>query len=145
MTKKQYIHSAMKEWDSNDSHDTEQKNRISWLIKKNHLHHFPLLDETIFINRTDFRWTRTHPKGFSSKEDLFRQWHPFKPDMLFPLKNLIIEIDGTFHTNTSKGIKQTKLRNQYYEYAGIRCLVLDSNIIKKLSNDEMLKLLKPYL
>jgi len=141
----QYIHKAMKNWSSDDGHDLNEKDRISKIIRNNSLHHFPLLDETIFINKQTFYWTKTHPTGYKSKEHLLLDWRVFKPDMLFPLKNLIIEIDGTFHTNTTKGVKQTKLRNQYYEYSGIKLIIFDPAVMKKMSDKKLLAELKARL
>ena len=137
--KKMWITKAMKDWE--DGHDLDAKNRIANLIRKNNIHHFPLFDETIFINKNNFSWTRQHPTGFNTKEELSRQWAVFMPDMLYYTKNLIIEIDGDFHRNTQKGIKQTKRRNQYYEYAGIRLITLIPNEIKKMSDEELITLL----
>ena len=142
MGKKQWIHHAMKNWDSTDAHDSEEKARISKIIHDNNLHHFPLYDETIFINKTDFSWTKIHPEGFTSKEDLMRQWAVFKPDMLFPLRNLIIEIDGSFHTDSEKGAKRTKLRNSYYEYAGIKLLIYTPLELKEMSDEILYQDLK---
>jgi len=130
----------MKEWE--DAHDLKQKDRIAWVIRDNNIHHFPLFDETIFIHKTTFYWTKIHPRGYHSKEELSREWAPFMPDLLFPVKNLIIEIDGDFHFNTEKGVKQTKRRNQYYEYAGIKLITFVTRELNKLSDEALLKILK---
>lgn len=145
MSSKQFINKAMKDWDSSDGHDNAQKNRIARLLQDKHLRHYPLFDQTIFINNNDFQWTKTQPQGFISKEELLRQWRPFRPDLLFPLKNLIIEIDGDFHTNTTKGVKQTKLRDQYYEYAGIKLVKFVASELNKMSDEELLQILKLLL
>lgn len=137
---KQWIHQAQKEW--TDAHDTKQKDRLAWIIRDNQLHHFPLFDETIFINKTTFEWTKIHPVGFKSKEELLLQWAVFMPDMLFPLRNMIIEIDGNWHTNTSKGVKQTKRRNQYYEYAGIKLITFVTKELNKMSDKKLLEVLR---
>ena len=131
MSEKQWMNYHMKDWDSTDAHDSEAKARISWIIKEKKLHHFPLLDETIFIHKNSFRWTKIHPGGYESKEELVRDWEVFKPDMLFPLRLLIIEIDGDFHRNTEKGAKRTKLRNQYYEYACIKLIIYNTSKDKR--------------
>ena len=141
--KKQWIHRAMKEW--TDGHDMPQKQRIIKLIKNNNLHHYPLIDQTIFINNTDFTWTKEHPTGFSSKEELKRAWSPFMPDLLFPIKKTIIELDGNFHTNSEKGAKQTKRRNQYYEYAGIKLIAYVTDELNKMTDEELLNDLKSKL
>jgi len=132
----------MKEWDSTDAHDNKQKDRLAWIIKKNKLHHFPLFDQTIFIHNNTFHWTKEFPTGYKTKEIFLTQWSPFKPDMLFPLRNLIIEIDGDWHTNTAKGVKQTKRRNQYYEYAGIKLITFVTKELDKMSDKKVLELLK---
>jgi len=106
------------------------------------MHHYPLFDETIFINKTTFEWTKIHPIGFHTKEQLLLQWAVFMPDLLFPMSNMIIEIDGDFHTNTTKGVKQTKRRNQYYEYAGIRLITFVTSELNKMTDDTLLKILK---
>jgi len=137
---KQWIHRAMKEWE--DAHDLKQKDRIAWLIRDNLLHHFPLFDQTIFINKTTFYWTKIHPAGYHSKGELLLHWEPFMPDLLFPLRNLIIEIDGEWHTNTAKGVKQTKKRNQYYEYAGIKLVTFVTEELNKMSDKKLLEALR---
>jgi len=140
--KNQYIHQAMKEWDSTDAHDWKQKDRIAWLIRENNLHQFPLYDQTIFINKTTFDWRKTQPTGFESKEELLLKWAVFIPDMLYPLRNMIIEIDGDWHTNTTKGVKQTKRRNQYYEYAGIKLIIFVTKELNKMSDKKLLEVLR---
>jgi len=140
MGNKQWIHLAQKEWE--DAHDTKQKLRLTRLIKENNIHHYPLYDETIFIHKTTFEWTKIHPKGFHSKEELSVQWAVFMPDMLFPIRNMIIEIDGDWHTNTEKGVKQTKRRNQYYEYAGIKLITFITKELNKMSDKKLLQVLK---
>jgi len=142
---KQWIHKAMKEWDSTDGHDLKQKNRIARIIRNNNLHHFPLFDTTIFINKTDFTWTKVHPEGFNNKEELLRQWQPFMPDIFFPLKKTIIELDGDFHRNTAKGVKQTKLRNQHYEYAELKLIEIDTNELNSWSDEKLYLFLKEKL
>ena len=142
-SKKQWIHLAQKSWE--DAKDSEQKNRLAWLIKKNHIHHFPLFDQTIFINNTDFAWTKEHPTGFNSKEELLRQWSVFMPDMFWATKNLILEIDGKFHFNTEKGVKQTKKRNQYYEYAGIKLVTMIPEEMDSMTDMALLQDLKSKL
>jgi len=137
---KSWIHLAQKEW--RDAHDTKQKDRLAWIIRDNNLHHFPLFDETIFINKTTFHWTKIHPQIFHSKEELLLQWAVFMPDLLFPLRNLIIEIDGDWHTNTEKGVKQTKRRNDYYEYAGIKLITFVTKELDKMNDKELLQILK---
>jgi hypothetical protein len=135
--KKQWIHRAQKEWDSNDGHDTMEKNRIATILRNNSIRHYPLFDQTIFINKQTHSWVKEQPKGYTSKEDLWRHWEVFKPDLLFPNKNLIIEIDGNFHFNTKKGIKQTNKRNEYYEYAGIRLIWYYADTLKEMSDAEL--------
>jgi len=137
---KKWIRQAQKEW--TDAHDTKQKDRLAWIIKGNNLHHFPLFDETIFINKTTFEWTKIHPVGFKSKEELLLKWAVFMPDMLFPLRNMIIEIDGEWHTNTEKGVKQTKRRNQHYEYAGIKLITFITKELNKMSDKKLLEVLR---
>ena len=137
---KQWIHQAQKEWE--DAHDTKEKLRLTRIIKENNIHHYPLYDETIFINKTTFEWSKIHPKGFQSKEELSLKWAVFMPDMLFPLRNMIIEIDGDWHYNTEKGVKQTKRRNQYYEYAGIKLITFVTKELNKMSDKKLLQLIK---
>jgi len=143
MGKKMWIYQAQKSWD--DAHDSEQKNRIGVILRDNAIRHYPLFDETIFINKTNFRWTKVHPAGYESLEKLILQWAVFRPDMLFPMKNLIIEIDGEWHTNTEKGVKQTKRRNQYYEYAKIRLVTYITKELNKMTDKELYQDLKSKL
>ena len=138
-----YMHKAMKNW--GDAKDAQQKNRLAWIIKENNLHHFPLFDQTIFINNTDFSWTKEHPTGYKSKEELARAWAVFMPDLFFPLRKTIIEIDGSFHFNSEKGVKRTKLRNQHYEYAGLKLITVTPEDMKEMSDDELLTFLKQRL
>jgi len=141
--KRQWMHRAMKNW--GDAKDAQEKNRLAWIIKENNLHHFPLFDQTIFINKTDFTWTKEHPTGYQSKEELARAWAVFMPDLFFPLRKTIIEIDGSFHFNSEKGVKRTKLRNQYYEYAGLKLITVTPEDMKEISDDELLTFLKQRL
>lgn len=116
---KAFINKAMDNWDSNDPHDSEQKIRISNIIHDHRLDLHPLFDETIFIHKLSMIWTRTHPAGYESKQDMLREWEVFRPDVLFPEKNAIIELDGDWHFKTKKGVKQTNKRNEWYEYVGL--------------------------
>lgn len=135
--KKQWIHKAQKDWDSSDGHDLNEKNRICEILRDNHIRHYPLIDQTIFINKQTHEWQMGQPKGYTSKEDLWRDWEVFNPDLLFPQKNLIIEIDGDWHFNTEKGRKQTNKRNEYYEYAGIRLVWFTAQSIKDMSDGKL--------
>jgi len=137
--KKQWIHKAQKEWDSTDGHDMNEKNRIAQILHDSHVRHYPLFDQTIFINRQSHSWQQEQPKGYKSKEELYRYWEIFKPDLLFPMKNLIIEVDGNWHFNTHKGVKQTNKRNEYYEYAGIRLVWFTAAQIKGWSDAQLHK------
>ncbi len=135
--KKQWIHYSQKNWDSSDAHDTEQKNRIAEILRDKHIRRYPLFDETIFIHKQDHSWVREQPKGYTSKEELWRDWEVFKPDMLFPKNNMIIEIDGDFHFNSEKGVKQTNKRNEYYEYAGIKLIWYYTKTLNEMSDGEL--------
>ncbi len=137
MQNKSFIHKAQKDWDSTDGHDTNEKNRIALILREPTLRHFPLFDQVIFIHKTNFKLKMKQPTGYKSKEDLWGDWETFKPDMFFPLKNLIIEIDGEWHFNTEKGVKQTKKRNQYYEYAGVRFFWYYTPDLKKMTDEEL--------
>ncbi len=148
LIKKQWIHNAQKDWDSTDGHDMNEKNRIAQILRDSHIRHYPLFDQTIFINKQTFKWQQPQPKNhsdpndhkpYNSKEDLWRDWEVFMPDLLFPMKNLIIEIDGLWHFNTAKGVKQTNKRNEYYEYAGIRLIWFTAAQIKGWSDAELHK------
>jgi very-short-patch-repair endonuclease len=77
------------------------------------------------------------PAGYETKEALWRDWEVFKPDLLFPIKNLIIEIDGDFHFNTKKGVRQTNKRNEFYEYAGIKLIWYEAKTLKAMSDAEL--------
>ena len=135
--KKAFIHRAQKEWSSDDGHDGREKNRIATILRNNAIRHYPLFDETIFISKQTHRWTKEHPKGYTSKEDLWRDYEIFKPDLLFPMKNMIIEIDGDWHFNTTKGVKQTNKRNEWYEYAGIKLIWFTAAAVKEMSDAEL--------
>jgi len=134
---KQWIHKAQKDWDSTDGHDGREKNRIAEILRINSIRHYPLFDQTIFINKQTHKWVMEQPKGYTSKEDLWRDWEVFKPDLLFPIKNLIIEIDGDFHFNTKKGVRQTNKRNEYYEYAGIKLIWYETKALKEMSDAQL--------
>ena len=135
---KQWIHRAQRGWDSTDGHDTGEKNRIATILRNTNIRHYPLFDETIFINKQTFKWVKEQPKGYSSKEDLLREWEVFKPDLFFPMKNLVIEIDGDFHFNTKKGVKQTNKRNEWYEYAGLKLIWYHAQTHKDMSDAQLL-------
>ena len=117
MSKKQFIGRATKNWSSDDGHDWEEKNRMINLLRSELALQGALFDETIFVNKTTFKWQREQPKNYPTKEALLLCWEIFKPDIIYPKFNLIIEMDGDFHFNTKKGVKRTTQRNQYYEYA----------------------------
>ena len=134
---KQWIHRAQRGWDSTDGHDLGEKNRIATILRNNNIRHYPLFDETIFINKQTFKWVKEQPKGYSSKEDLLREWEVFKPDLFFPMKNLVIEIDGDFHFNTKKGVKQTNKRNEWYEYAGLKLIWYHAQTLKDMSDAQL--------
>ena len=134
---KQWIHRAQRGWDSTDGHDTGEKNRIATILRNTNIRHYPLFDETIFINKQTFKWVKEQPKGYSSKEDLLREWEVFKPDLFFPMKNLVIEIDGDFHFNTKKGVKQTNKRNEWYEYAGLKLIWYHAQTLKDMSDAQL--------
>jgi len=134
---KQWIHRAQKDWDSTDGHDNNEKNRIAVILRNNNIRHYPLFDQVIFINKQTHKWVMQQPKGYISKEDLWRDYEIFKPDLLFPKKNLIIELDGEFHFNSEKGVKQTNKRNEYYEYAGIRLIWFTAEQVKGWSDAEL--------
>ena len=145
MIKKQWIHKALKEWDSTDGHDMNEKNRIAQSLRDSHISHYPLFDQTIFIHKQTFKWQQEQPTGYTSKEDLWRDWEIFKPDLLFAMKNLIIEVDGDWHFNTTKGVKQTNKRNEYYEYAGIRLIWFTAEQVKGWSDSKLYSELKDRL
>jgi hypothetical protein len=134
---KQWIHRAQKNWDSTDGHDGEEKNRIAVILRNNNIRHYPLFDQVIFINKQTHLWVMQQPEGYTSKEELWRDYEIFKPDLFFPLKNLIIEIDGDFHFNTKKGVKQTNKRNEWYEYAGIKLIWYEAKALKAMSDAEL--------
>ncbi len=136
--KKQWIHKAQKDWDSTDGHDMNEKNRIAKIFRESNISHYhPIFDETIFINKQNFKWIREQPHGYTSKEDLWRDWDVFKPDLLFAQKNLIIELDGNYHFNTAKGVKQTNHRNEMYEYAGIRFIWYYTPDLQKMNDGQL--------
>ena len=110
----------MKNWDSNDPHDWQEKQRVVNIIRDRTGLIGAVYDETIFVHKQTFEWTTIQPKGFKSKEELMRTYEIFKPDILYKKHNLIIELDGDFHFETEKGVRQTQKRNQYYEYMGVK-------------------------
>ena len=112
--KKSFIHRAQKEWDSTDGHDMNEKNRIAVILRDNHIRHYPLFDQTIFINKQTHKWQMIQPEGYTSKEDLWRDWETFMPDLLFPKK-----------------------KNEYYEYAGIRLMWFTAEQVKGWSDAEL--------
>ncbi len=64
---------------------------------------------------------------------------------ILPPSKLIIELDGDFHTNSEKGAKRTKLRNQYYEYSGIKLISYVTKELDKMTDEELLADLKSKL
>jgi len=139
---KSFIHKAMKDWDSSDGHDSEEKNRIALILRK--LRFYPVFDRTIFINKQNHTWTDEHPRGYNSKADLLRDYEVFIPDILIKKYNMIIELDGNFHFNTKKGVRQTNKRNEYYEYAGIRLIWFHSTMLKDLSDYDIARQIVGY-
>jgi len=112
----------MKNWDPTDAHDWKAKNRIQKICHSMGIH--GRFDRDIMIDRRNFSvWTEV-PDHVTGISELFQLFMCFKPD--FSAKTTehpylaIIELDGDFHYSTGKGVKQTRLRNQAYDNAGIR-------------------------
>lgn len=134
----------MKEWDSNDAHDWNEKKKIADILR-NLFHYFCIYDRTIFVNKKDFSYSDKQPAGFTSKEDILKNYYIFRPDILVKSHNIIIEIDGLFHFNTKKGVKQTNHRNEIYEYMGVKFVWFTTEMVQTSTLAELYQILKEKL
>lgn len=136
MMSKQWIWRAMKEWD--DAHDLEAKGRLQRILKES-LYIYTSLDTTIFINKSSAAVTLEQPTGYDSKEAILNDYFVHMPDLFsVAYPQLAVEIDGDWHFNTAKGIKQTNKRNENYDYAKIQLLWMTPKEILKSKTDEIL-------
>jgi len=116
--KKSFIHRAQQDW--TDAHDWQAKNRLSSILRDVYNIRC-VFDRTIFINKITLEWTDIQPPGYHSKSEILKDWHIFMPDVLIKgIHPVIIELDGDWHFNSSKGIKQTNKRNGIYDFMDIR-------------------------
>ena len=132
----------MKSWDSTDAHDLNEKTRLAGILRE----HFNLrcvFDRVIFVDKETFTFTDQHPKGCLTKQEVWRDYEVFCPDILIKKpKPIIIEIDGDFHFNTSKGVKQTNKRNEFYEYMGVRFAWFHTKALNEMNDKEIIEYLR---
>lgn len=133
--KKQWIWRAMAEW--TDAHDMQAKQKLQRVLR-DELHIYTLFDPTVFIQKSSGTVTMEQPSGYESKADILRHFYVHMPDMFSRTHNLAIEIDGDWHFNSKKGVKQTNARNENYDFARIKLLWLTPKEILDSRSDEAL-------
>lgn len=141
VSKRQFINRSMRNWDPSDAHDSTPKARIQRILRDMGI--YVIFDETIFVSKDDgdYTYSTIQPKA-SSKEEIFKKYHVFKPDILSIKSKLIVELDGDFHRNTKKGVRQTSNRNDVYsQMRDIHFLPLVTHELKDMSDMDIRKLI----
>ena len=123
----------MAEWDS--AHDSECKQILSRVLKDD-LHIYTTFDQILFINKTTGAVTYEQPPECLSKEDVYANYEVHLPDLFSKPHALAVEIDGDWHFNTKKGIKQTNKRNEDYDFAKIKLLWMTPKEILDCKDDD---------
>lgn len=133
----------MKNWDSNDAHDSVEKNRLQKILK-DYFKCYCLFDRVIFISKYDYTWTDIQPNG--TKEEIYKKYYIHIPDILIKIPYpIIIELDGDFHFNTKKGITQTRNRNEIYNFMDIKFISFYTKTFNKMSDYTLVNKIKTYL
>lgn len=143
LSNKQFIRKAMKNWDSSDAHDWNEKIKVATVLKDG-FSYSCFYDRTIFVSKLDFTFSDKQPK-LLNKEEILQNFYIFKPDIWIKTHNIIIEIDGLFHFNTIKGVKQTNHRNKIYDYMGVKFVWFTTKQVKESDAAELYQLLKEKL
>ena len=143
MSSKQFINKSMKNWDSSDPHDWSEKMKVSTVLKEV-FHYYCVYDRTLFVDKYNFTFSDKHPQ-ILTKEEIQQKYWIFKPDIWIKSHNTIIEIDGLFHFNTAKGIKQTNHRNEIYEYMGVKFVWFTTEFVKTAEMNDIYQQLKARL
>jgi len=118
--KRRFVHEADKKRE--EEQDLMDKAKIARVLKG----YFGLSciyhDLFIGIHKRHRYWMRE----LTEKQLESNEFWPHKPDLIVTNSKqpMIIEIDGDYHFNTKRGIKQTNDRNQHYELAGVKLVWL---------------------
>lgn len=130
---------AMNNWDSTDAHDLEPKKRIADILRAKYGYRC-VFDRTIFIDKTTFQVHLEQPMECLTKQEVLSKYEIFIPDILIKTVSgfKIVELDGSFHFENSKGVRRTNKRNEYYEYANIKLVWFYTPTLNKMSTDEII-------
>lgn len=114
--------------------DIHEKVRVAGILKREFDFNM-LYDEVIFIDKKDYKLVKG--PDIKSKEDGFRRFFIHNPDGWVRSKEVAIEIDGTFHTESPKGIKQTNERNEHYDKAKLKYIWLTKKEVLECDEDTL--------
>ncbi len=140
MTGKGWMHRAMKDWDPSSAKDEDAKVRVQDVLRAKWGYKC-VFDRTIFIDKNSFTIHTEQPKDCTSKEDVYKKYYIHIPDILIRTVSgtKVVELDGDVHFNSSKGVKNTNLRNEHYEYANIKLVWFYTPTLMKMSTEEIIK------
>jgi len=117
----------MREWE--DAHDLDAKNKVSRVMRER-LHLFTVFDKPLFISKVTHQVQLEQPDCYDSRESILKDYVVHLPDLFNKKHCIVVEIDGDWHFNTRKGVRQTNQRNEDYELAGIKLVWLTSAEVK---------------
>ena len=136
----QFRQRAMKNWDPSDPHDWKEKIRIQDILRAK-WNYKCTFDRTIFIDKATFEVHLWQPSGCLSREEVWNNYYIHVPDIFISTQSgyKIVEIDGSIHFNSQKGVKNTNLRNEHYQYAGINLCWLTADFVNEANTEEIIE------
>jgi len=140
-----YIDRAMSMRDSNV--DEEDKERVKTLLWKYFQIHALRPLEPLFFDKITGSLTTLNQSKFTSKEEIFKEYEVFDPDLVFQLdgKTAVVEIDGDVHWKNTKSVKRTNLRNETYYDAGLTMLWLTRENVRGMETEDIVPLISQQL
>lgn len=127
----------MTEWA--DAHDLEVKNRLATVMREK-LHLYTVFDLPLFISKVTHQVQLEQPECYESREAVLKDYVVHLPDLFNKKHGIVWEIDGMWHFNSHKGVKQTNQRNEDYELAGIKLVWLTPAEVKRKDDDGLANL-----
>lgn len=140
MKGKGFMHRAMKNWDSTSAHDEMPKIRVQEILRAKWDYRVTF-DRTIFIDKGTFEVHLEQPKECLTRQEVLSKYYIHIPDIFVKTQHgyKIVELDGDVHFNSTKGVKNTNLRNEHYDYAGIKYVWFYTPTLEKMSVEEIIK------
>ena len=140
-----FIHKAMQMRDTNVDFEDIEKVKVLLYV------HFgihalrPL--KPLFFEKSTGDLVEIDQRKFASKEEIFKKYHVFDPDLTFKLagKTAVVEIDGDVHWQNSNSVRRTNLRNETYSQAGITMLWLTRENVRTLDVKDLVPLISQQL